>query len=155
MKETSRHRIDDKCYVICKPCMFLLTLANSKCKYLQEDRNLNKVIIISMKKYHQQNGSPSSKPQWVNTLRPWGMIQYKECHLVHIGIPTVEIRRSYDRHCSTMGFSILVRRFLCIESRPWSFWRWYFPVNLFSRDLFVSWVTKRAVAFRGERFWYQ
>ena len=33
--------------------------------------------------------------------------------------PIVEIRRSYDRLISTMGLSILVRRYLYIESEPW------------------------------------
>ena len=32
----------------------------------------------------------------------------------------MEIRRSYDRLISTMGFPILVRRHLYIESGPWS-----------------------------------
>ena len=31
----------------------------------------------------------------------------------------MEIRRSYDRLISTMGFPILVRRHLYIESGPW------------------------------------
>ena len=31
----------------------------------------------------------------------------------------MEIRRSYDRLISTMGFPILVRRYLCIESGSW------------------------------------
>ena len=35
-----------------------------------------------------------------------------------IGNPIVEIRRSYDRLISTMGFPILVRRHLYIESGP-------------------------------------
>ena len=34
------------------------------------------------------------------------------CHLTSIGNPTVEIRQSYDRLISTMGFPILVRRHL-------------------------------------------
>ena len=40
-------------------------------------------------------------------------------HLTSIGNSIVEIRRSYDRLISTMGFSILVRRHLYIESGPW------------------------------------
>ena len=35
----------------------------------------------------------------------------------------MEIRRSYDRLISTMGFPIPVRRHLYIESGPWSLWR--------------------------------
>ena len=40
------------------------------------------------------------------------------CHLTSIGNPIVEIRRSYDRLISTMGFPILVRWHLVIESGP-------------------------------------
>ena len=40
------------------------------------------------------------------------------CHLTSIRNPIVEIRRSYDRLISTMGFLILVRH-LYIESGPW------------------------------------
>ena len=40
-------------------------------------------------------------------------------HLTSIGNPIVEIRRSYDRLISTMGFPMLVRRHLYIESGPW------------------------------------
>ena len=52
----------------------------------------------------------------------WAPIQYKDdILLVSIGNPIVEIRRSYDRLISTMGFPIPVRRHLYIESGPWSF----------------------------------
>ena len=40
-------------------------------------------------------------------------------HLTSIGNPIVEIRRSYERLISTMGFPILVRWQLYIESGPW------------------------------------
>ena len=36
-----------------------------------------------------------------------------------IGIPIVEMRRSYDRLISTMGFHLLVRWHLYIELSPW------------------------------------
>ena len=42
----------------------------------------------------------------------------KRCHLTSIGNPIVEIGRSYDRLISPMGFPILVRWHLYIESRP-------------------------------------
>ena len=42
----------------------------------------------------------------------------QRCHLTSIGNPIVEIRRSYDRLISTMGFPILLRH-LYIESGPW------------------------------------
>ena len=43
--------------------------------------------------------------------------------LTSIGNPTGEIRRSYDRLISTMGFPILERWHLYIESGPW----WLLP----------------------------
>ena len=49
-------------------------------------------------------------------------------HLTSIGNPIVEIRRSYDRLISTMGFPILVRRHLYIESGPWR------PSNLYDGE---------------------
>ena len=42
----------------------------------------------------------------------------KRCRLTSIGNPIVEIRRSQDRLTSTMGFLILVRCHLYIESGP-------------------------------------
>ena len=36
----------------------------------------------------------------------------------------MEIRRSYDRLISTMGFPILVRWHLYFESGPWCLWHW-------------------------------
>ena len=52
------------------------------------------------------------------TLRHLGPDSINRCHLTSIGNPIVEIRRSYDRLISTMGFPILVRRHLYIESGP-------------------------------------
>ena len=40
------------------------------------------------------------------------------CHVTSIGNPIVEMRRSYDGLISTMGFPILVRWHLYIESGP-------------------------------------
>ena len=51
--------------------------------------------------------------------RALGPDSIKRCHLTSIGNPIVEIRRSYDRLISTMGFPIPVRRHLYIESGPW------------------------------------
>ena len=47
-----------------------------------------------------------------------GCDSIKRCHLTSIGLPIVEIRRSYDCLISTMGFPILVRWHLYIESGP-------------------------------------
>ena len=47
-----------------------------------------------------------------------GADSIKRCHLTSIWSLIVEIRRSYDRLISTMGFPILVRRHLYIESGP-------------------------------------
>ena len=58
------------------------------------------------------------------------------CHLTGIGNPIVEIRRSYDRLISTMGFPIPVRCHLYIESGPWSrLRRCLSPVHKFDRCL--------------------
>ena len=48
-----------------------------------------------------------------------GADSLKRYHLTTIGNPIVEIRRSYDRLISTMGFPILTRWHLYIESGPW------------------------------------
>ena len=63
--------------------------------------------------------------QWQHYLLQWrvcvqGPDSIYGCHLVSIGNPTVEIRRSYDRLISTMAFPILVRCHLYIESGPWT-----------------------------------
>ena len=50
-----------------------------------------------------------------------GSDSIKRCHLTSIGNPIVEIRRSYDRLISTMGFPIRVRQHLYIELGP----RWF------------------------------
>ena len=50
---------------------------------------------------------------------PTGPWFNKKYHLTSIGNPMEEIRRSYDRLISTMGFPILVRCHLYIESGPW------------------------------------
>ena len=49
-----------------------------------------------------------------------GADSIKRCHLTSIGNPIVEIRQSYDRLISTMGFPIPVRWHLYIESGTWS-----------------------------------
>ena len=54
-----------------------------------------------------------------HNIKRQGPDSIKRCHLTSIGNPIVEIRRSYDRLISTMGFPILVRRHLYIESGPW------------------------------------
>ena len=59
-----------------------------------------------------------NNPQWVeNNLGPDSI---KRCYLTSIGNPIVEIRRSYDRLISTMGFPILARWHLYIEPGPCS-----------------------------------
>ena len=54
-----------------------------------------------------------------------GSDKIQRSHLTSIWNPIVEIRRSYDRHISTMGFPILVRQHLYIESVPWSLFHWH------------------------------
>ena len=54
--------------------------------------------------------------QFHEMLRPDSILI---CLLTSIGNPIVEIRRFYDRLISTMGFPILVRLHLYIDSGPW------------------------------------
>ena len=51
-------------------------------------------------------------------LKDQGPGSIKICHLTSIGNPIVEIRRSYDRLISTMGFPILVKGHFNIGSGP-------------------------------------
>ena len=51
-----------------------------------------------------------------------GTESISRCHLTSVGNPIVKIRRSYDRLISTMGFLLLVKWYLNIESGPWL---WY------------------------------
>ena len=61
-----------------------------------------------------------SSPHW--NVAPWCIVlgpnSIQRWHPTSIGNPIVEIRRSYDRLISTMGFPILIRRHLYIESGP-------------------------------------
>ena len=72
-----------------------------------------------------------------------GADSIKIYHLTSIGNPIVEIRRSYDRLISTMGFPILVRWHLYIESGPralrqmWCFWISQVP-GVADTDTFIS-----------------
>ena len=56
---------------------------------------------------------------WSHWNRALGADSIQRYHLTSIGNPIVEIRRSYDHLISTMGFPILVRWHLYIESGPW------------------------------------
>ena len=53
-----------------------------------------------------------------NNFNNQGPDSIQSCRLISIGNPTVEIRRSSDRLISTVGFPILVRWHLYIESPP-------------------------------------
>ena len=67
------------------------------------------ICEISSWSYHWNPKSQSQGPDSI-----------KRCCLASIGKPIVEIRWSYDRLISTMGFPVLVRQHLYIESGPWS-----------------------------------
>ena len=54
-----------------------------------------------------------------NILGGGGGNSINSCRLTSIGNPIVEVRRSYDRLISIMGFHILVRQHLYIEPGPW------------------------------------
>ena len=72
--------------------------------------------------------------------------QYRKSH--------VEIRRSYDRLISTMGFPILVRRHLYIESRPWSLY-FFLIYSLYSSSVrscdVLSYSAMLAQAYEGNK----
>ena len=67
--------------------------------------------------WHETGHMPLHKPMMTNMQGPDSI---QRCHLTGIGNPFVKIRRSYDRLISTMGFPIPVRRYLYIESGPWT-----------------------------------
>ena len=68
----------------------------------------------------------------VNSCKQQGADSIQIWHLTSIGNPIVEIRRSYDRLISTMGFPKLVRWHLYIESGP----RWFESLALLPDRLF-------------------
>ena len=72
--------------------------------------------IVPIKPFFCPSDRPPGNPSG------WGKYQGPDSiqghRLTSIGNPIVEIRRSYDRLISTMGFPILVRRDLYIESGP-------------------------------------
>ena len=70
-----------------------------------ESTNYDKTTIFT----HRHRVSPALGPDSI-----------QRCHLISIGNPIVEIRRSCDRLICTMGFPIPVRRHLYIESGPCS-----------------------------------
>ena len=76
--------------------------------------------------YVQANDKENTKVQhywpFVRGIHQWpGGWLIKRYHLTSIGNPIVEIRRSYDRLISTLGFPILLRWHLYIESGPSGF----------------------------------
>ena len=68
--------------------------------------------------------------------RALGADSIKRCHLTSIGNPIVEIRRSYDRLISTIGFPILVRCNLYIESVPCSML--FLLISVGRRDMYST-----------------
>ena len=70
-------------------------------------------------KYPPANVSTLLWSDLLNICCDLGAESIKRCHLTSIGNPIVEIRRSYDRLISTMGFPMLIRCHLHIESGPW------------------------------------
>ena len=63
----------------------------------------------------------------------------RRCHLTSIGNPIVEMRRSYDRLISTIGFPILVRWHLYIESGPWATYVVINHIKFHSSADFLQW----------------
>ena len=102
------------------------------------DDNLYKTLVLFSnlygtflnKGYHEHSENVSFIDVMVN-VKGWfwfftesqfsysqGADSIKRCHLTSIGKPIVEIRRSYYRLICIMGFPILVRWLLYIESGP-------------------------------------
>ena len=75
-------------------------------------------LLSPAKAFHSWNGKIMGE-LYVYIYDAQGPDSVWRCHLTSIGNPIVEIRRSYDRLISTMGFPILVRQHLYIESGPW------------------------------------
>ena len=73
---------------------------------------------------------------WQNVQGPDSI---RRCHLTSIGNPIVEMRRSYDRLISTMGFPILVRWHLYIESGPWATYVVINHIKFHSSADFLNW----------------
>ena len=94
------------------------------CNGLQSDR-----IAKQWEMYGEQN-YPFADCRWgmkcmysFLTSSKTGAESIQICHLTSVGNPIMDIRRFYDRLISTMGFPILVRRHLYIESGPCWFMR--------------------------------
>ena len=67
--------------------------------------------------------SSFDETEWADTcavvcIDHLGVDSVKKCRLISMGNSIMEIRRSYDRLISTMGFPILVRPHIYIESGP-------------------------------------
>ena len=75
--------------------------------------------IIQLNQVLRQNAHRICMPHSSPDYFIQGPDSILRCHLTSIGKPIVEIRRSYDRLISTMGFPILVRWHLYIELGPW------------------------------------
>ena len=89
------------------------------CNGLQSDR-----IAKQWEMYGEQN-YPFADGRWgmkcmysFLTSSKTGAESIQICHLTSVGNPIMDIRRFYGRLISTMGFPILVRRDLYIESGP-------------------------------------
>ena len=76
-----------------------------------------------------------------DTIWPGSWFNIK-CHLTSVGNPIVEIRRSSDRLIFTMGFPILVRRHLYIESGPWL---QHDPYNMICNTILEIWKIEQAL----------
>ena len=85
---------------------------------------LYSVIIKFFWLITMNNDDNTSLFSWSQVCYVWGVDYssntslFTRRYLTSIGNPIVEIRRSSDRHISTMGFPILVRLHLYIEAGP-------------------------------------
>ena len=80
---------------------------------------------------------------------------YVKCHFTSIGNPIVKIRQSYNHLISTMGFPILIRWHLYIESGP-RYFLWHISngipqatcTYLWNESISCLWVVKPARAWQ-------
>ena len=94
--------------------------------------------VVGITRYAKQHGYITGKQtqtgevceRLIGAKTSWPLFHIIRCRLTSTRNPIVEIRRSWNRLISTMGFSILVRRHLFTEPESW-FRRWYVAIFIF------------------------
>ena len=97
-------------------CIHRLHSCHCDSSFMALDLYFKWMLNYNSSKVQQAYKAFYSSTQWF--LMVQGTDSIKRCHLTSIGNTIVEIRRCYDHLISTMGFPILVRLHLYIESGP-------------------------------------